>query len=58
MNAQKPKSVNLVGTCPHCGEAVELVLSKKQAKALMKGFKAGSPSEAELIAELHMKRGS
>ena len=33
------KAVGLKKTCPHCGEEVELVLSKKQVKALFKGFK-------------------
>ena len=47
----KPKSVALIGTCPHCGESVELVVTKKYLKAIMKGFKAGSPVEANLLAE-------
>lgn len=45
------KSVALIGTCPHCGETVELVVTKKQIKAIMKGFKAGSLSQAEIVAE-------
>jgi len=53
----KPKSVALKGTCPRCGEEVELVVTKKQVKALMKGFKAGSPAEAEKLAEILMQRG-
>lgn len=50
----KPKTVALIGTCPRCGESVELLVSKKQA--LMKGFKAGSPSEAEKLAEKILRR--
>lgn len=48
---KKPKSIKLVGTCSHCGEAIELILTKKQVKGIWKGFKASSPSQAEIIAE-------
>lgn len=51
-----PKTVSLIGTCPRCGESVELVVSKKQIKAIMKGFKTGSPSEAEIVAETILGR--
>jgi len=47
----KPKGVALVGTCPRCGESVEVIVTKKQLKAIMKGFKASSPSEAEMLSE-------
>lgn len=53
---RKPKSVSLAGTCPKCGESVEMVISKKQIKALMKGFKAGSKGEAEILAEKFLGR--
>lgn len=52
----KPKTVALIGTCPRCGESVQLVVSKKQIKAIMKGFKTGSPSEAETVAEMLLGR--
>lgn len=45
------KAVGLKGTCPRCGEEVELVVSKKQLKALLKGMKGATPAEAEQIAE-------
>lgn len=45
------KAVGLKGTCPHCGEEVELVVSKKQLKALLKGMKADNSAEAERITE-------
>jgi hypothetical protein len=45
------KAVGLTGTCPHCGESVEIIVSKKQLKALLKGMKAGTPSQANCIAE-------
>ena len=54
----KPKSVALIGTCPRCGETVELIVTKKQVKALMKGFKTGSPIEAEILAETILGRDS
>ena len=47
----RPKAVKLIGNCVRCGEAVEFILTKKQVKALWKAFKAGSPSEAEILAE-------
>ena len=52
----KPKSVALIGTCPRCGESVELIVSKKQIKAIMKGFKASSPQQAERISEKFLGR--
>jgi len=35
----KPNVIKLVGVCPHCGEAVEFVLTKKEVKEIWKGFK-------------------
>jgi len=48
---QKAKAVALVGTCPRCKESVELIVSKKQLKALLKGFKESSPANAEMAVE-------
>jgi transcription initiation factor IIE alpha subunit len=50
------KAVGLKGTCPRCGEEVELIVSKKQLKALLKGMKATSvaKAKAEYIAELSL----
>ena len=45
------KAVKLVFNCVRCGEAVELILTKRQLKAILKGFKAGNALEAERIAE-------
>ena len=45
------KAVAVTGTCPHCGESVEIVLSKKQLKAILKGMKQDSPAKAEMTAE-------
>jgi hypothetical protein len=33
------KVAGLVAVCPHCGETVEITVTKKQAKALFKAFK-------------------
>lgn len=52
----KVKSVALIGTCPRCGESVEMVITKRQIKAIMKGFKTGSPSQAEITAEKFLGR--
>ena len=45
------KAVALKGTCPRCHEEVELILTKRQLKALLKGFKAPTPSQANLTVE-------
>jgi len=45
------KAVGLKGTCPHCHEEVEIVISKKQLKALLKGMKAITKAEAERTTE-------
>jgi hypothetical protein len=52
-----PTAVALVGVCPHCGESVEMVITKKQAKLLYKSFKldiqqAQKVSEKTLEADL------
>lgn len=46
----RPSHVALVGTCPHCHESVELIVSKKQAKAIFKAFKLNI-REAQLKGE-------
>lgn len=50
------KAVGLKGTCPHCGEEVEMIVSKKQLKALLKGMKAANPPLAEKLAEQALGR--
>ena len=50
------QAVSVTGTCPRCGESVELVLSKKQLKALLKGMKAATPAYAEKICETILGR--
>jgi len=47
----KPKAVGIVGTCPHCGESVEFILTKKEVKALFKAFKMSNKSKAEIYVE-------
>lgn len=52
-----PSAVALVTVCPHCGESVEMTITKKQAKLLYKSFKldihdAQRVSEKTLEAEL------
>jgi len=42
------KAVALKGTCPRCHEEVELIITKKQLKAILKGFKTATPSQADL----------
>ena len=50
------KAVGLKGICSHCGEEVEIIVSKKQLKALLKGMKATTVTKAEYIAELSLGR--
>lgn len=45
-----PKMVSLVGTCPKCGESIELVISKKHAKIIFKSFKVNI-QQAQLSAD-------
>jgi hypothetical protein len=37
--------------CPHYGKPIEVLASKSDVKAMWKGFKAESPSEAEKTSE-------
>lgn len=48
------KAVALKGTCSHCGEEVEIIVSKKQLKALLKGMKATTVAKAEYTIELSL----
>jgi hypothetical protein len=41
----------IIGTCPRCHEAVEIQVSKRALKAMLKGFKQSTPSMAEMVAE-------
>ena len=50
------KAVGIKGTCPRCGEEVEVLLSKKQVKALYKAFKFSNPSLAEIDVERSLGR--
>lgn len=50
------KAIGLKTTCPRCGEEVELVVTKRQLKALLKGMKASSEAQAELIVEKTLGR--
>ena len=50
------KAVALKGVCIHCSEEVEVIVSKKQLKALLKGMKATTPAKAEYIVELSLGR--
>ena len=34
-----PTAVKLVAICPHCGETVEIILTKKEVKEIYKSFK-------------------
>lgn len=53
---KKPKAVGLTGMCPHFGEAVEFVLTKKQIKAVMRAFKTGNIAQAEMSVEKYLGR--
>ncbi len=46
----RPKSVAISATCPHCGEEVQIILSKREVKALFKGFKVDI-RQAQIVTE-------
>jgi len=59
MRTRKPhgmKAVALVGTCPNCGESVEVYATKKQLKAILKSMKCTTPAEAEKLTETILGR--
>lgn len=51
----KHKYVKLVGVCPNCKEAVELILTKKDAKQIWKGFKTDVLT-ANLMGDDYLKK--
>jgi len=51
----KPLYVALIGTCPHCKEPVELVISKRQAKLIFKAFKLPT-RQAQLYSEKELEK--
>lgn len=51
----KPTGVTVVTTCPHCGESVEIVITKKELKAMLKGFKL-PVREAQLYGEKEIEK--
>jgi predicted RNA-binding Zn-ribbon protein involved in translation (DUF1610 family) len=42
----KPQAVALVGVCPYCHESAEVILTKKQVKKLLHGFKLSARNRA------------
>ena len=50
------KAVGIKGTCPNCGEEVEILITKKQVKAIAKAFKYSDPSLAEMNVEKSLGR--
>jgi len=54
--ARRPSHVALIVTCPRCGESVEIVITKKQAKAIYKAFKLPI-REAQLKGEKAIEEG-
>lgn len=45
--------IKLTGVCPHCNEAVELVISKKEIKDIYNGFKM-STTTSTILSDRHM----
>jgi len=50
----KPLGVTFIATCPNCGTEVQVVVTKKELKAVMKGFKLPL-DKAQLYAEKRVK---
>ena len=45
------KAVGIIRACPYCNSEVQIILSKRQLKAMLTAIKAKSPVEAEKITE-------
>lgn len=45
------KAVGVIRACPHCDTEVQIILTKKQLKAMLKGLKESSPAKAEMLVE-------
>lgn len=54
-DVMKERVVKVLGTCPHCNEAVEMVMTKKQVKMILKGFQMPI-MRAQLMTEHEMQK--
>ena len=52
----KPNMVALIWTCPKCGEPIEIAFTKKEIKAILKGFKHQDKATMEKVVEQALKR--
>ena len=50
------KAVGLSATCQHCNTEVQVIVTKRQLKALLKGMACSNPSEADILVENILKR--
>ena len=53
---ERSSFVKLVAVCPHCGESVEIVMSKKEVKRMMKEFKMGIKEAQQHADAYHEQR--
>ena len=49
------KMLRLIANCPHCGETVEIEVTKREVKEMLKGFKL-SLKEANLRSDDFLRR--
>lgn len=45
------KSVSIVKACPYCNSEVQILVSKRQLKAMLKAMKCSTKSEAEIMSD-------
>ena len=53
--SRKPNSVALIGTCSQCGTEVQIIVTKQELKAILKGFKL-PVKEAQRYSEEKIRR--
>lgn len=55
MARKRPESVALIGTCSQCGTEVQIIVTKRELKAILKGFKLPI-DKAQRYSEERMRR--
>lgn len=45
------KSVSIIKSCPYCNSEVQILISKRQLKIMLKAMKCSTKSEAEMMSE-------
>ena len=51
MKGHHMKAVGIIRACPYCNTEVQIVVTKRQLKAMLTAMKSASPSEANILCE-------